>query len=192
MLSLYEYLTTKVMAKKVTITIKGEMSVLRYYTTNEEYIENNADTELFRSYGNMSYNYFETYGFKTIQSITLNDGEENLVKEKGKYIKTKEFFHYLFRSDGEQPLPVHCEEQNLYDSEVGYTIELDGNEEFDIKKLQLVKSDYEIQEYPYWIVADYVMYDGKRIDYDVDVIDFTCYVPKDGYNFEIDEDSFMN
>lgn len=180
------------MTNNVTVTIKGEMSVLRYYTTNEEYIENNADTELYREYGNMSYNYFETYGFKTVESITLNDGEENLVKQKGKYIKTKEFFHSLFRSDGEQPLPVHCEEQVLHDWEVGYTIELKDDEEFDIKKLQLIKSDYEIQEYPYWIVADYVIYDGKRIDFDVDVIDFTCYTPKDGNNFEVDEESFMN
>ena len=180
------------MTNNVTVTIKGEMSVLRYYTTNEEYIENNADTELYREYGNMSYNYFETYGFKTVESITLNDREENLVKQKGKYIKTKEFFHNLFRSDGEQPLPVHCEEQVLHDWEVGYTIELKDDEEFDIKKLQLIKSDYEIQEYPYWIVADYVIYYGKRIDFDVDVIDFTCYTPKDGNNFEVDEESFMN
>ena len=50
--------------------------------------------------------------------------------------------------------------------EYNYEIELEDDEEFDPKKLQLVKSDYEVSFLPYGIIVDYIMYDGKKIPWD--------------------------
>ena len=53
-----------------------------------------------------------------------------------------------------------------------YTIELEDDEEFDITKLQLVKSDYEHELFPYFIIADYIIYDGKEIGADAELWDY--------------------
>jgi hypothetical protein len=65
-----------------------------------------------------------------------------------------------------------------------YDIELEDDEEFDPKKLQLVKSDYEVSFLPYGIITDYIIYDGKRIDY----IDFFECDEKYPESFIYDED----
>jgi hypothetical protein len=40
---------------------------------------------------------------------------------------------------------------------------MEDDEEFDPKKLQLIKSDYEVEFLPYGIVTDTIVYDGKEI-----------------------------
>ena len=180
MLSLYEYITTKNMTNNVTVTIKGDLFVLRYYTTNKVFVD---------EHGSQEDEYFQDYGFKTIESITVNDDAENLVKQKGKYVLTQDHFHQLFSVEGDHPLPVHCEEQQI-DSGDGYgvvfTIELKEGEEFDIQKLQLIKSDYEVSAYPYWIIARHIIYDGKEIEYDYNECDIEDYQLKTGEEFDIE------
>ncbi len=131
-------------------------------------------------------NYYMFFGMENITALYANDDEENnLIKEKGKYIKTKDHLHKLF--NGDDPvgnLPVECHSRMYYEQEIEYVIEHDG--EFDIKKLQLVKSDYECPEFPYLIIADYIMYDGKEIQECSDLCDYD--VESKCYNeFEITE-----
>lgn len=116
--------------------------------------------------------YYATYGMENIEALYINGNtNENLVKQKGKYIKTKEFFHNLWKEDGEHPLPVEVHVRTFNGDYPEYTIKLEDDEEFDIKKLQLVKSDYECEPFPYFIIADYIMYDGKKINEDGGIFD---------------------
>lgn len=139
--------------KKVKITIKGDLLVLDYCNVELDFLDN----------------YYCTCAWNSIEAMHVNDDEENVVKKKGKYVKTKEYFHDLFSEDGDHPLPVECHTkvyQNVY---ADYEIELEDNEEFDIKKVQLVKSDYECDAFPYFIIACHILYDGKEvITYDLD------------------------
>lgn len=116
--------------------------------------------------------YYQTAGFLDFEDggLFVNDDQEtDLIKKKGKYIKTKEHFTKLFAADGEHPLPVEMHWRCYYANNVSYSIEHEG--EFDIKKLQLVKSDYELSEFPYLIIADYILYDGKQFECDVQTYD---------------------
>lgn len=92
-------------------------------------------------------------------SLSTDDGEEiDITKQKGKYINNKTYFKDL----GFEPpfFVISVEGTELYET---YTIELSDDEEFDPMKLQLVKSDYELDFLPYGIVLGYIMYDGKKI-----------------------------
>lgn len=133
---------------KTIIKITGDIQVIDYAS------ESLLKEEDFNSV------YYMIFHWEKLDSLTVNDSEENLIKKKGKYEKTKEYLHKLFNEDGEHPLPVVCHTRTYYNQEITYTIE--HEDEFDIKKLQLVKSDYECQEYPYLIIGEYILYDGKK------------------------------
>lgn len=142
--------------KEIKITIKGDIIALDYCSTTL-YSE---DEDFFG-------NYYLCCGWEKLTEMWIDDNEEeNVIKQKGKYVKTKEFFHNLFSEDGDHPLPIECHTRVYYNQEISYLIELQDDEEFDIKKVQLVKSDYECQEFPYWIIADYILYDEKEIPTD--------------------------
>lgn len=141
--------------KQVKITIRGDIIALDYCSTTLY----GEDEDFFG-------NYYLCCGWDKLTEMWIDDKEENVIKQKGKYVKTKEFFHHLFREDGDHKLPVECHTRVYSNQEISYIIELEDDEEFDIKKVQLVKSDYECQEFPYWIIADYILYDGKEIDTD--------------------------
>ncbi len=47
--------------------------------------------------------------------------------------------------------------------EENFLITLNDDEEFDAKKLQLVKTDYELGFLPYGILTDIIMYDGEVV-----------------------------
>ena len=141
--------------KQVKITIKGDIIALDYCTQDLP-----EDEDFFG-------NYYLCCGWWKLEAMWIDGNEEeNVIKQKGKYIKTKEFFHNLFREDGDHPLPIECHTRVYYNQEISYIIELEDDEEFDIKKVQLVKSDYECQEFPYWIIADHILYDNKEIPTD--------------------------
>lgn len=117
-------------------------------------------------------NYCQTAGFLNWEDggLFVNDDRDNdLMKQKGKYVKTKEHFHELFKENGEHPLPVTLHARSYRHVESEYIIE--HEDEFDIKKVQLVKSDYEIEAFPYLIIADYILYDGKRVDVECELYD---------------------
>ena len=110
--------------------------------------------------------YFVTHGWDTVTGMFIDDDmENNVVKKKGKYIKVVDYFHTLFDDSGDHPLPVEVHLRSSHGpDEFSYIIELEDNEEFDIKKVQIVKSDYEIECCPYFIISHYIMYDGKKVD----------------------------
>lgn len=143
--------------KHYLVTIECDIICMEYCSQKVMDEAEDDGFDKFNSY------FYATYGMDNIRSLTVN-ASDNLIKQKGKYIKTKEFFHKLWSDESDHPLPVEVHVRSFQGDYPEYEIELEDDEEFDIKKLQLVKSDYEFQEAPYWIVADYIMYDGKQID----------------------------
>lgn len=162
--------------KQVKVTIKGDIIALDYCSTTLY----DEDEDFFG-------NYYLCCGWDKLTEMWIDDDEEeNVIKQKGKYIKTKDFFHDLFREDGDHPLPVECHTRVYYNQEISYIIELEDDEEFDIKKVQLVKSlETSTDTIPFWIIADYILYDGKEID--TDETDDYCPEEKLYDTFIIDE-----
>ena len=142
---------------KTTIKIKGDLEVIDYASTSL------LEDEDFNAVFDM------TFRWEKLDSIYVNDSEENVIKEKGKYVKT-EHLHELFAENGPHPLPVECHTRIYYNQEITYEIE--HEEEFDIKKLQLAKSTYECSTYPYFIVGDYILYDGKKFNIEEEAYDY--------------------
>lgn len=99
------------------------------------------------------------------------DGED-ITKKKGKYIKS-----YVFRDDlsniGEDISEKNCiasfKNQIPFETEFELPV---SKEEFDPKKLQLIKSDYEFIDIPYCIMTDRIIYDGVKYYTITDLIDF--------------------
>lgn len=146
--------------KQVKITITGDVIAVDYCSQSLY----NEDTDFNDAY------YLVT-GWDKITGMYIDvpddtykfDNLENVVKNKGKYSKTMEFFHKLFGEESDHPLPVDVHTRTYYNQWADYIIELEDDEEFDIKKVQLVKSDYEVELFPYFIAAGYILYDGKEI-----------------------------
>ena len=160
------------------ITLKGTLVMIDYC----------SESLMLESEDSFLDNYYQTAGFLDWEDggLFVNDDDENdLMKQKGKYVKTKEHFHELFKEDGEHPLPVILHTRHYRFVEADYIIE--HEDEFDIKKVQLVKSDYEIECFPYLIIADYILYDGKKVDVEGDLYDL-C--PEEKMYNTIEVDSF--
>lgn len=85
---------------------------------------------------------------------------EDITKKKGKYIKRDDVLKKDYKLN--PPFYVRCINSG---TEIVNTfcVELEDDEEFDPKKLQLIKSDYEVEFLPYGIVTDTIVYDGKEI-----------------------------
>lgn len=94
--------------KQIKIKITGDIIALDYCT------QDLPEDEDF--YGN----YYLTCGWNTVTGLYVNDIEDNVVKQKGKYVKTKEFFHDLFSEEGDHPLPVDCHARVYCDEEAEY------------------------------------------------------------------------
>ena len=135
--------------KKVTITIEGTIQICEYASTCKEFYDT----------------YYMTLGWYTVDALYVDGNEEeNLIKKKGKYVKVGDYFHDLFSEEGDHPLPVEVHLRETHGGDrFSYTIELTDDEAFDIKKVQLVKSDREIECCPYFILAQHILYDGKEI-----------------------------
>ena len=139
--------------KTVKITILGDILAIDY-----------CSTSLYDEDNDFYNNYYLTCGWDRLESLKVDDGEENLIKKKGKYVKTKEFFHEKMGPESDHPLPVEVHARTYCNVEIEYNIELEDDEEFDIKKVQLLKSiEFDTTELPYFIVADYILYDGKKV-----------------------------
>lgn len=87
------------------------------------------------------------------------DDEIDITKQKGKYIKDKSWIkdHCLLT---EEPPYYFRIMEDTFDFEYNFDLDV---EDFDPKKLQLIKSDYELEFLPYGIVSDAIMYDGEPI-----------------------------
>ena len=86
--------------------------------------------------------------------------DEDITKSKGKYIKRTDVLKKDYKLT--PPFYVRCINGG---TEIVNTfcVELEDDEEFDPKQLQLVKSDYEVEFLPYGIVSDTIIYKGKEI-----------------------------
>ena len=150
--------------KSVKITIEGTILMCEY--ASQKNYDETKDVDFVSTY-------YMTLGWDKIDAMYIDDNkEENLVKEKGKYVKTRNYFHELFADDGDHPLPVDLHLRSTYGGDTfSYIIDLEDDEEFDIKKVQLVKSDYEINPCPFFILVEKIMYDGKEISINPDEVD---------------------
>lgn len=101
---------------------------------------------------------------KTIDklSYSVNGGESIDIVKKGKYITTRNYI-------GEDFLPPYVVQHSDAGNGVyEFSIELADDEEFDPMKLQLEKSDYEVQFLPFGIITSHIWYDGKPIGTDTE------------------------
>lgn len=97
--------------------------------------------------------------------VVLADGED-ITKKKGKYL-TSRYVHDLVAKDG-----ATITSASICDYSKDFVAEFDiPVEDFDPKKLQLIKSDYEFADMPYGILASTVVYDGKEYDTDSELLD---------------------
>lgn len=104
-----------------------------------------------------------------------DEGAIDITKKKGKYVLTKNYFSGVCGLNA----PFYYTQRNFCEIYETFSIELQDDEEFDPKKFQLIKSDYELDFLPYAIISTTAMYDGKVILAD----------PGDGYNDKGDCDS---
>lgn len=126
-----------------------------------------------KEYDDFWSNCYAVYGWRKIEALYVDDGDENLKNSKGKNVRLPDFFHKLFDKEGEHPLPVAMRSEIFEEeTEVSYIIELDDDEEFDLKKVQLLYTSGELDNerpivYPAYmanfILADYILYDGREV-----------------------------
>ena len=104
-----------------------------------------------------------------------DDDKEHKITKKGKYIKKKDYVSKILPT----PPFVWQHSDSAY-CEFEYILELSDDDVFDPLKLQLVKSDYELEFVPYGIVVHYVVYDGKKIECinypDFELMGSRCYL----------------
>ena len=163
--------------KNIYVTLLGEGRVYQFENLTDKDSYNSVPIDCMGLYeleeeGWLDGNLYELPFISTNLRVLLSTGNEvvwdvdddgtvDITKQKGKYIKSTTYFKEL---GFESPFYVN----DGGDTEICevFRIELEDNEEFDPKKLQLVKSDYELNFLPYGIVVDYIMYDGKKIPWD--------------------------
>ena len=155
------------MGKRVKITLVGTVDACEY-CSKDHFSEYDSPEEAFNN------EYYIISGWNKIDSLFVDDNqEENLIKKKGKYVKVVDYFHDLFSDSSDHPLPVELHVRTFTgDNEIDYYIDLEDDEEFDIKKVQLIKSDYEIEAFPYFILTEKILYNGKEIFADEGMADF--------------------
>lgn len=164
--------------KSVKIRIKGDLVILDY--CSKKMMEDSVDGEEYNDeYDVFFSNFYTTGAWDKIEALYVDDDEDNnLVKQKGKYVKTKEYFHNLFNEDSDHPLPVEVHYRYYYSQELEYVIKLEDDEEFDLKKVQLIKEDYTCSEFPYFILCSKILYDGKEVLANDEFNDWTEYCPE--------------
>ena len=101
---------------------------------------------------------------KTINKLSYSvDGAEPIdIVKKGKYINTKDYIAEDFMP------PYVVQHSDAGDGVYEYPVELADEEEFDPMKLQLEKSDYEVEFLPYGIITSHIWYDGKPVGTDTE------------------------
>ena len=148
--------------KQVKVTINGDILVVHYCSST--LIENLVNEGLEDDEEDaFNFNFNTACAWNTVDGLYIDDGDENVVKSKGKYVKTKEYWHNLLGDGSYHSVPVEVHWRVFHPEHFDYIIELEDDEEFDIKKVQLIKSEYEHSLFPYFIRADVILYDGKEV-----------------------------
>ena len=97
--------------------------------------------------------------------IDSDKDNRNLVNEICDFHTVSDYFHKLFAPNSDHPLPIYlhvAQTNNL--EKLMYVLELEDDEEFDIKKVQLVYSYNEIAPLKDFVLAEKIMYDGRDVD----------------------------
>ena len=151
------------MAKYEVLCVTGKTVIINY---SKENLEDKCP--------NVPEDAYETViGFQTLNvGREISDSElENLDKKKGKYVK-EDFFTEILPNQAYLYWAYYDDSEEMSST---YEIELEDDEEFDPKQLQFVKAtDIYYEKFksddviafqsipPYFIVADYVLYKGKK------------------------------
>lgn len=172
--------------KKVKIRIQGDLVIVDYCSKKkmQELVDGDEYDDECDVFAN---NYYVTGAWDEISALYVDDDEDNnLVEQKGKYVNTKEFFHDLFSEDGGHPLPVEVHYEYYYEQELEYVIRLKDDEEFDIKKVQLIKSEDEISLFPYFVLCEKILYDGKDVLANPEYNEWSEYCPDEDDSYDED------
>lgn len=169
--------------KTVFVTVKGQGPVFWIENLNEGVEPSEIDTSMslldLEDEGLVDGDLFElpfiledvevlyTEGAEPVWDID-DEGAVDITKKKGKYLLIND----LFSERCKLKSPFYVDQTNYCNIMESFMIELEDDEEFDPKKLQLIKSDYEVQFLPFGISVYAVVYDGKLVYVD----------PSDGYN----------
>lgn len=150
---------------ETNLELLGDTRINYYDAVDEEYV-----TGEWQEYALLLEN-LRVYQYDDYDEAADLENEEgiNITKKKGKYIKSKTYFK---ESEVISPFVWGCD--SFRNFHLVYEIEIEDDEEFDPSKLQLIKSDYELEIFPYAIIP-VISYNGKKYycenDYDVGVAD---------------------
>ena len=158
--------------KNVIITIEGIITMCEYCSWSKDDQHEEMYYSLYGDDG--SYRLFDDYcnmfnGWLGLQAIYV---QIDFYKDKKNYVDeilghcytVNDYFHKLFAPDSDHPLPIDLHiARTIDDEKLRYIIELEDDEEFDIKKVQLVYSYNEIAPLKDFILAEKIMYDGREI-----------------------------
>ena len=169
----------KTIMKEVTITIKGTLLVLEY--CSQKVMKELVKAGEYQNQTSAFEGEFYTDVYWTKVDALLINGEEgnNLIQNVGPIARTIDYFHNLFSDSHPLPVELHFKQQN---EELDYIIEIGDDEEFDIKKLQLIYSNelantdgYSLPDYPQAILGSKILYKGKEVEVlEDDDFDYKC------------------
>ena len=155
--------------KEVKITIKGTLVTLEYCSQKvmKELVKAGEYSNQTSAFEGEFYNGF----YWTEVNELFVDGEEtkNLIQNVGPIARTIEYFHNLFSDSHPLPVELHSKSQN---GELDYIVEIEDNEEFEIKELQLIYSNelantdvnqFGFPRYPQAILGSKILYKGKEV-----------------------------
>ena len=141
----------------------SDIDLHKFYWDLDEYLEDDV-VELSVVLENIKVLYSEDDHVYDVD----DEGAIDITKNKGKYILVNDFFSDSY----DLKLPFYVRQIDYRTIYEEFWINLEDDEEFDPKKLQLIKSDYELEFLPYGIMPFYLVYDGKLVvsdsEYDVE------------------------
>lgn len=169
--------------KTVFVTVKGKGPVYWMVNLNEGVKQSEVDTSMslfdLEDKGLVDGDLFELPFILEDVEVFYTEGSEpvwnieagiDITKENGKCLLIND----LLSEECKLKSPFWVKQTNYCSIIESFMIELDDREEFEPKKLQLIKSDYEVQFLPFGISVYAVVYDGKLVYMD----------PSEGYNVE--------
>lgn len=152
--------------KQVWITLRGRGEVYwmeNFSNTPDDWSDIDLDDFwTLEDEGWLNGDLYEIAFMKEVEGVYVGNEEYSedvdITKEKGKYIKRTD----ILKKDCKLTPPFYVRCING-DTEIVNTIciELDDDEMFDPKQLQLVKSDYEVEFIPYGIMTNHVIYKDR-------------------------------
>ena len=168
----------------VTVVIKGPLLIFEY--CSKSHIDEG------KSFHDC---YYATYSWGNgwdIDSIVVKgaNGEKKKKTFNEKMLKLCPTFRELFKEDGPHPLPVKARARVEKNATVIYEIKLKDGEEFDMDKLKLPISISEIAALKRGVMADYILYDGKKIKANAELIEYSVEDLYHSAEMEVDIDSF--